>query len=315
MEIELGSVWVGNFNSGIKVKVLSVSGFNVRVKVISGYESKFEKFNLNMNYFLRAYTQEVVSEPQTLKESIMKEIAYDEGYNDGHNKAKEIITNLDEQERQAIYQEGYDSGRNQFVDDYGFSIDNATIQNLETIMYKKGLSDKEGINEAVKRQEFNKGFDKGSKYSGDLLEKNSLQAYNSGYNNGVEDTVAEFDLGNAFTDELQQEAYEKGFLAAVEEMTESCLEEELSEYEFGDDNLEEVPHPHYFKSVKHLDYIDIYMVCKLFEVDDSSHCTQHAIKKLLMAGKRGSKDKIKDIKEARDTLKRFLNILKESGEM
>ena len=67
-------------------------------------------------------------------------------------------------------------------------------------------------------------------------------------------------------------------------------------------------HSHYFKDVRHLDYIDVYQVCKLFEVDDPSHCTQHSIKKLLMSGKRGAKDKIKDITEARDTLNRYLQI-------
>ena len=49
-------------------------------------------------------------------------------------------------------------------------------------------------------------------------------------------------------------------------------------------------------------------MCKLFEVDDPSHCTQHSIKKLLMSGKRGAKDKMKDIIEARDTLNRYLQI-------
>lgn len=347
--------------------------------------------------------------PKTLRECRIKESGYDEGYNDGHNKAKEIITNLDEQERQAIYQEGYDSGRNQFVNDYGFSIDNTTIQHLETTMYKKGLSDKEGINEAVKRQEFNKGFKSGVETQS--FEKCSVKevsyndGYKNGYNDGVEDTVAEFELGNAFTDKLshiqfnngyelgkaesfsecledraereralQEDAWEQGFLAAVEEMTECDCDEEYSEYEFGaveddetwiakdgtgelkllynagdvcsvkvvtlsDDggfytvgdtltidksDLEkhwtkksdgsERKHSHYFKDVRHLDYVDIYMVCKLFEVNDSSHCTQHAIKKLLMSGKRGVKGKVKDITEARDTLNRYLQIIEESGE-
>lgn len=78
--------------------------------------------------------------------------------------------------------------------------------------------------------------------------------------------------------------------------------------ETGIINSSERKHSHYFKDVRHLDYIDIYQVCKLFEVEDTSHCTHHSIKKLLMSGKRGAKDKLKDIIEARDTLNRYLQI-------
>lgn len=76
----------------------------------------------------------------------------------------------------------------------------------------------------------------------------------------------------------------------------------------GGINGSERKHSHYFKDVRHLEYIDVYQVCKLFEVNDPSHCTQHSIKKLLMSGKRGAKDKMKDIIEARDTLNRYLQI-------
>lgn len=68
-------------------------------------------------------------------------------------------------------------------------------------------------------------------------------------------------------------------------------------------------HSHYFKDVRHLDYIDVYQVCKLFPVDDDSGAITHSIKKLLVAGGRGAgKDMIKDITEARDTLNRYLQI-------
>lgn len=63
-------------------------------------------------------------------------------------------------------------------------------------------------------------------------------------------------------------------------------------------------HEHYFKSVRHLDSIDVYRVLKLFNVTDP--CLQHAIKKLLVAGGRGAgKDIMVDVKEARDSLTRF----------
>jgi hypothetical protein len=62
-------------------------------------------------------------------------------------------------------------------------------------------------------------------------------------------------------------------------------------------------YPHYFRNVKRLVFIDIYRVLRLWEVSDP--CLQHAIKKLLAAGKRGAKDSKKDIQEAIDTLKRY----------
>lgn len=167
--------------------------------------------------------------------------------------------------------------------------------------------------------------------------------------------------------ELQEKAWDEGYDQAVYDLIDDGLDEEYSEYEFGDveDDEEEycfykeldrilksgqeqyeadpsVPsmgnrydengnlcgffintgnekiggikgserkHSHYFKDVRHLDYIDVYQVCKLFPVDDDSGAITHARKKLLVAGGRGAgKDMIKDITEARDTLNRYLQI-------
>ena len=69
-----------------------------------------------------------------------------------------------------------------------------------------------------------------------------------------------------------------------------------------------IKYPHYFKDVTNLSEVDIYQVCKLFDIKDSSGCLQHAIKKLLVSGNRGYKDNLQDIKEARDTLNRYLEI-------
>lgn len=62
-------------------------------------------------------------------------------------------------------------------------------------------------------------------------------------------------------------------------------------------------HAHYHKSVAHLSSIDVYRVLDLFQVTDQA--IGHAIKKLLVAGNRGVKDKDKDIQEAIDTLQRW----------
>jgi hypothetical protein len=65
----------------------------------------------------------------------------------------------------------------------------------------------------------------------------------------------------------------------------------------------------YQKDVRHLDTIDVYETHRLFNVEDTSGCIQHASKKLLLSGVRtGNKTKLQDIEEARDTLNRWLEM-------
>jgi len=66
---------------------------------------------------------------------------------------------------------------------------------------------------------------------------------------------------------------------------------------------------HYFKDVSKLDTVDIYAVCDLFSVRDTSGATQHAIKKILCSGQRGVKGELKDLQEAIDTLQRRVDML------
>ncbi|WVH13936.1 hypothetical protein CASP1_00013 [Alcaligenes phage CASP1] len=70
-------------------------------------------------------------------------------------------------------------------------------------------------------------------------------------------------------------------------------------------------HSHYFKDVSNLNKIDVYRVLDLYEVTDP--CIQHAVKKLLVAGKRGAKDQAKDIQEAIDTLTRWKDMQGENN--
>lgn len=65
-------------------------------------------------------------------------------------------------------------------------------------------------------------------------------------------------------------------------------------------------HPHYHKSVAGRETIDVYDVLALFEV--KSHPVGHAIKKLLMAGKRGAKDYRQDLQEAVDSILREIDM-------
>lgn len=68
-------------------------------------------------------------------------------------------------------------------------------------------------------------------------------------------------------------------------------------------------YPKYFKDVKDLDELDVYMTHELFQINDCSGAIQHASKKLLLSGVRtGGKSKYDDIREARDTLNRWLQI-------
>ena len=68
-------------------------------------------------------------------------------------------------------------------------------------------------------------------------------------------------------------------------------------------------YPRYFKDVSHLREVDVYQVHQLFDIQDPSGAIQHASKKLLLSGVRtGGKTKYEDIREARDTLDRWLQI-------
>ena len=70
-------------------------------------------------------------------------------------------------------------------------------------------------------------------------------------------------------------------------------------------------HSHYFKDISHLNYIDVYRVIDLFEI--TNPCIQHALKKLMAAGKRGAKDSARDIQEAIDSLQRLQEMEKENA--
>ena len=68
-------------------------------------------------------------------------------------------------------------------------------------------------------------------------------------------------------------------------------------------------YPQYYKDVRDLTEMDVYLVHHVFGLIDTSGCLHHASKKILLSGVRtGGKDKFKDIKEARDTLTRWIQI-------
>lgn len=70
-------------------------------------------------------------------------------------------------------------------------------------------------------------------------------------------------------------------------------------------------YPKYYKSVVGISEIDVYHVHHLFDIQDPSGAIQHASKKLLLSGVRtGGKSKYDDIREARDSLNRWLDLNK-----
>lgn len=62
----------------------------------------------------------------------------------------------------------------------------------------------------------------------------------------------------------------------------------------------------YIVDISKYDKLDIYRILFLYEVNNP--CIQHAIKKLLCAGKRGAKNTTQDISEAIQSLQRFLEM-------
>jgi hypothetical protein len=68
-------------------------------------------------------------------------------------------------------------------------------------------------------------------------------------------------------------------------------------------------YPKYYKPVGDFTEIDVYAVHHLFAIQDPSGAIQHASKKLLLSGVRtGGKTQQQDIREARDTLTRWLDL-------
>lgn len=70
-------------------------------------------------------------------------------------------------------------------------------------------------------------------------------------------------------------------------------------------------HSHYFKTIP-CNQIDVYRVLAAFGVADP--CIQHALKKLLVAGGRGTKDQSRDVQEAIDSLYRWQEMRREEQE-
>ncbi len=98
--------------------------------------------------------------------------------------------------------------------------------------------------------------------------------------------------------------------AMVEDMVE--VHEALNPKDFGCVPMSADKYSAYFKDVRHINTTDVYRVVSLFECERHGHPISHAAKKLLLSGSRtGGKDVESDVREAIDTLYRWLEMREE----
>lgn len=218
---------------------------------------------------------------------------YHIGYNDGWHDC-EALSELDNKFTDSIQEQAYEDGYDQAIDDLieagvigeeEYLDDDCSDEVCSEYEFGDVGDDEDGEEEYCFSKELervlNGEFTSSINFDGNKKDTSILDEYNRGY---------EYGKSRGITLGYNKRDYE----------TSKPLE--------GCDGTER-KHSHYFKDVRHLDYIDVYQVCKLFPVDDDSGAITHARKKLLVAGGRGAgKDMIKDITEARDTLNRYLQI-------
>lgn len=208
----------------------------------------------------------------------------DEAFEEGYAQAYSELQAKTERER-ALQEKAWDEGYDQAIDDL---IEAGVIGESDEYYSDEGYSEYEfgSVEDDEEEYCFSKELDKilNSAFVLDTKStrknKEDLDEYNRGYEDGKSRGIT---LG-----------YNKR----------DCEESRVD----GTDGSER-KHSHYFKDVRHLDYLDVYELNKLFPIDDDTDCILHARKKLLVCGGRGgSKDMITDITDARDTLNRYLQI-------
>ena len=98
-------------------------------------------------------------------------------------------------------------------------------------------------------------------------------------------------------------------ISPAEDFCSKCLRYNCPEKEAAEAPSLSKQYPKYYKDVRNLNEVDVYAIHQLFNIQDPSGAIQHASKKLLLSGVRtGGKSKKDDIREARDTLNRWLEL-------
>ena len=94
-----------------------------------------------------------------------------------------------------------------------------------------------------------------------------------------------------------------------QDFCERCTNAELDGFDTKYEKTLSTRYPGFYKPVGDLSEIDVYTVNHLFQIQDPSGCLQDASKKLLLSG--SSESRYRDIREARDTLTRWLQLNQE----
>lgn len=327
MSVELGSIWIDN-DSEFLVIVKSLEGkSNGGVKVIFNYidgtSDKLFEASSGLDLFLKTKTQLVRNTQDE----------YSKGYENGVQQMKMQSSidkylemsdkvSLTEEEFEGIIDEAFEEGYAQ-----AYSEIKKSEQNLN---YRMGLDDgyESGYKDAYEEMYYpnnereralqEKAWDEGySQAISDVIDEDFEGGYSEYEFGDVEDEEEEYCFSKELDKILKsgQEQYEAD--PSVPSMGNRYDENgklcgffiNTGNEKIGGINGSERKHSHYFKDVRHLDYLDVYELNKLFPIDDDTDCILHARKKLLVCGGRGgSKDMITDITEARDTLNRYLQI-------
>ena len=269
MKIEVGSTWVNKNDLDNTVTVDTVGAF-----AVTGHSDKDGLYMANINDFLHYFNPLPDSQHESLSELSEQEFEniIDEAFEEGYAQAYSELQTKTERER-ALQEKAWDEGYDQAVYDL---IDEGVVDGLDE---EDDYSEYEfgDVEDDEEEYCFSKELDK--------ILKSGQEQYEA------DPSVPS--MGNRYD--------ENGKLCGFFINT--------GNEKIGGIKGSERKHSHYFKDVRHLDYLDVYQVCKLFPVDDDSGAITHARKKLLVAGGRGAgKDMIKDITEARDTLNRYLQI-------
>lgn len=229
MSVELGSFWLikdSGYIATVKSIIAKANGGATVVYTITD-NSGISSYRLSCEYERFTNIAEKLITKSELKDELNTEYVkgktdgYNEGYQHGFTLAKEKITDLDEQEKQSIYYEGYDSGHNQWQNDYGFTIPNNTVKNLEATNYKKGLKDAVSINAATRQHHYDMGYNDALAYMASEEAEKKLELKKQGYDGGFED----------------------GFNKAIKEMSNNQALDETTEYEFGTEDCCEHHNP------------------------------------------------------------------------
>lgn len=277
MKIEVGSEWISDSDSSMEFLVLGVDNTSECLVKYEVYSNGHYIGESESNKYTFLFSKSPISSIQ--------EQAYDEGYDQAIDDL--IEAGLIGEDEEGYLDEEYSEYEFGDVDDeeeeYCFSKELDRILNSDQAQYtiKAEKFADGGKEEGVWKDSSAKGYDFKVEENGAI----------SGFRITEEKDGAS--MGNRYDENGKLSGF---FINTGNE-------------KIGGIKGSERKHSHYFKDVRHLDYIDVYQVCKLFPVDDDSGAITHARKKLLVAGGRGAgKDMIKDITEARDTLNRYLQI-------